>query len=227
MQPLGFLPPKSDALSTDRTAQTREVSQENAVPQADVSTACENEQSRKRKRDADESMSLVQRKINALRADLATLEHEHEMQKLCKTACEEALTNGNGGDLDTTLQYCKKGSQVLLSNCADIFCFLEDFWVFVCKQHHTAITSLDRHMSQYHKVPASIRREVVDCFSRLKPVDTGKIKLPEEPVQAIEQLGKPLTGLQCKTCRFIIISKDKICIHCKGDHQLAWVGDKS
>jgi hypothetical protein len=76
MQPPGFLPPKSDVWLTHRTAQTREVSQEDAVPQADVSTACENEQSRKRKRDADESMSPVQRKINALRADLATLVYD-------------------------------------------------------------------------------------------------------------------------------------------------------
>jgi hypothetical protein len=227
MQPSGFLPPKSDASLTDRTAQTREVSQEDAVPQAEILAVCENEQSRKRKRDADESMSPVQRKINALRADLAALEHEHKMQKLCKTACEEALTNGNSGELDTTLQYRKRGSRVSLSNCADIFCFLEDFRVFVCKQHHTAIINLDRHMSQYHKVPASIRREVVDCFSRLEPVDPGKIKLPEEPVQAIEQLGKPLTGLQCKICRFITINKDEIRRHCKKHHQLAWVGDKS
>ena len=50
-------------------------------------------------------------------------------------------------------------------------------------------------MLQYHKVPASIRRQVVDCFSRLKPVDPGKIKLPKEPAQAIEQLSKLLAGL--------------------------------
>ena len=106
------------------------------------------------------------------------------------------LKDSHGGDPDTTFQYRKRGSQVSLSNCADIFCFLEDFGVVVCKQHHTAVMSLDRHMSQYHKVPASTRREAVDCFSRLKPVDPGKIKLPEQPVQGIEQLGKPLVRLQ-------------------------------
>jgi hypothetical protein len=41
-------------------------------------------------------------------------------------------------------------------------------------------------MSQYYKVPALIWREVVNCFSRLKLVDLGRIKLLEEPVQAIE-----------------------------------------
>lgn len=31
-------------------------------------------------------------------------------------------------------------------------------------------------MSQYYKVPVLTRREVVDCFSHLKLVDSGKIK---------------------------------------------------
>jgi hypothetical protein len=204
-----------------RSAQTRDVSQEGAIPQADSSAECRNEQLRKRKRDADESISLVQRKINALRADLAALEHEHKMQKLCKTACEQALKNSNGRDPDTTLQYRKRGTRVSLSNCADIFCFLEDSGVFVCKQHHTAVINLNRHMSQYHKVPASTQRELVNCFSRLKPVDPGEIKLPEQPVHAIEQLCKPLTGLHCRTCQFITISKDEIRRHCKKYHGLA------
>jgi hypothetical protein len=56
-------------------------------------------------------MSPVQRRTKALRADLAALEHEHKMQRLCKTACEEALTNSNGGNPDATLQYRKRGSR--------------------------------------------------------------------------------------------------------------------
>jgi hypothetical protein len=88
MQPPGFLPSKSDPWLTMTSAQTRNVSQENTVPQTDVPADCGNEQSQKGKRDADESMSSVQQKIDALRANLAALEHEHEMQKLCRTACK-------------------------------------------------------------------------------------------------------------------------------------------
>jgi hypothetical protein len=58
-------------------------------------------------------------------------------------------------------------------------------------------------------------------------VDSGKTKVPEEPVQTIEQLNKPLTGLQCRTCRYITTNKDVIRVHCKKHHGLAWVGDKS
>jgi hypothetical protein len=98
------------------------------------------------------------------------------MQKLYKTTCRQALKNSNTAALDTMLPYCKRRSRALLSSYANIFCFLEDFRVSVCKQHHTAVISLDRHISQHHKVPVSTRREVVDCFSHLKPVDLGKIK---------------------------------------------------
>ena len=82
-------------------------------------------------------------------------------------------------------------------------------------------------MLQYHKVPASVRRQVVKCFSCLEPVDLSKIKLPKEPMKAIEQLGKPLAGLECRACGYITVNIDQIRMHCNRDHQLAWLGDKS
>jgi hypothetical protein len=222
-----FLPPKGDALLINRIAQTHKLPQEITGLQPETSLAGRNERLRKRRRDSDEITSPVQQKINALRADFSVLEHEHKMQKLCKAACQEALTNQGGEDLNRTPQYRKRGLRVSLSNCADVFCFLEDFRIFLCKQHHTAVINLNRHMLHYHKVPVSIRRQVVDCFSCLELVDLSKIKLPKEPVQAIAQLGKPLAGLQCRACGFITVNKDQIRMHCKRDHQLAWLGDKS
>jgi hypothetical protein len=123
--------------------------------------------------------------------------------------------------------YRKSGSQVSLSNCTEIFCFLEDYGVLVCKQHRTAIINLDEHLSQHHNVPAPTRRQVVDCFNRLKPLYPARIKLPEEPAQPIEELGRPPTGLQCIDCRFVTINKDQIRMHCKKYHQLACEGDKT
>jgi hypothetical protein len=187
----------------------------------------ENKQSQKRKRSLDGSMSLIQRQINNLRADLAKLEHEQEMQKICKAASQGVPTQGNGSDQSSMPLYRKKGSQVSLSNCAEIFCFLEEYGVLVCKQHRTAVINLDKHLSQHHSVPASARRQIVNCFSRLKQLDPAEIKLPEEPAQPIEELGRPLTRLQCRTCRFITINEDEIQRHCKKHHQLAWVGEKS
>jgi hypothetical protein len=53
---------------------------------------------------------------------------------------------------------------------------------------HTAIVSLDKHFSRYHNVPASARRQVVDCFSRLKALSSAEVKLPDKPAEAIEEL---------------------------------------
>lgn len=167
------------------------------------------------------SISPTQRKINALRADLTSLEQKHKRQKICRVASQGALTQSNIRDQSFMPQYRKRGSQVSLSNCTDILCFLEDYGVFVCKQHHTAVVNLDKHLSQYHNVPASTRRQVVDCFSRLTPLAPAEIKLQDEPVQAIEELGKPLTRLQCKTCGYITINIDQTRMHCKRYYQQA------
>jgi hypothetical protein len=89
-----------------------------------------------------------------------------------------------------------------------VFYFLEDFKVFICKQHYTIVINLNKYILQYYKVPALVQRQVVNCFSRLELVDPSKIKLPKEPTQAIEQLSKLLIRLECRACRYITVSKD-------------------
>jgi superfamily II DNA helicase RecQ len=121
----------------------------------------------------------------------------------------------------------KKGLQVSLDNCNDVLCFLQDFGVFVCKEHHTAVINLNTHLLQHHNVPAATRKQVVERFSHFAPVDPAEMELPDEPAQPIEELGKPLDGLHCKTCRFITINRDTLRMHCKKNHQQAWTGDKS
>jgi hypothetical protein len=206
------LPHCSTSLLNETSTHTNVPSLEGVMSQLDTSVIGENEQSRKRKRSLERSMSPIQRQINNLRTDLAELEHEQEMQKICKAASQGVPTQGNGSDQSSMPLYRKRGSQVSLSNCAE---------------HRTAVINLDKHLSQHHSVPASARRQIVNCFSRLKQLDPAEIKLPEEPAQPIEELGRPLTRLQCRTCRFITINEDEIQRHCKKHHQLAWVGEKS
>jgi hypothetical protein len=59
----------------------------------------------------------------------------------------------------------KRGLQVSLNNCDDVLCFLQDFGVLVCKEHHTAVVNLDTHLLQHHCVPAATRKQVVERFS--------------------------------------------------------------
>jgi hypothetical protein len=53
--------------------------------------AREGQQSRKRKRCEEGSMTATQEKIDAMRKDLAKLEWEHQMQKICEAASQERL----------------------------------------------------------------------------------------------------------------------------------------
>jgi hypothetical protein len=117
--------------------------------------------------------------------------------------------------------------QLTVSNCDRVFCFLEDFGVIVCKQHCTALVSLDAHLRKYHAASATLQRQILERFSQFKTIAPSAIKLPDEPAQPIEELGNPLDGAQCKTCSWITVNKDKMRKHCKKNHQQAWVGEKS
>jgi hypothetical protein len=128
---------------------------------------------------------------------------------------------------NSSTQHRQRGAQVSRDNCDDILCFLEDFGVIVCKQHHTAVVNLNTHLLQHHSVPATARRQIVERFSMFSPVDPSEIQLPDELAQPIEELGKPLDGLQCKTCGFITTNKDTVRMHCKKKHKQAWRGETS
>ena len=35
---------------------------------------------------------------------------------------------------------------VSVDNCDEVFCFLEDFGVLVCKKHYSGVINLDKHL---------------------------------------------------------------------------------
>jgi hypothetical protein len=43
---------------------------------------------------------------------------------------------------------------VSLDNYNDIFCFLADFGVLVCKQHCSGVVNLNKHLAEQHATPA-------------------------------------------------------------------------
>jgi hypothetical protein len=67
----------------------------------------------------------------------------------------------------------------------------------------------------------------LDYFARFTTADPKAIKLPEPPVDPVEELGPPLNSLKCKTCDYITINTNAIRMHCKKDHLQTWKGDKS
>lgn len=92
-------------------AQKHVPSLDDVVSQSDTLVDGENEQSRKRKRGREGIISPIQRQINDLRADLAKLEHEHQMQKIYKARSQGALTQGSVDNQSAMPLYRKRGSQ--------------------------------------------------------------------------------------------------------------------
>ena len=95
-------------------------------------------------------MTATRKKIDALRTDLAKLEWEHKLQKICEAASQGLLGNNDSGDSSSIPSFRKRGSRVSLSRCANILCFMQAYGILVCKQHHNAIVNLDKHLSRYH-----------------------------------------------------------------------------
>ena len=91
--------------------------------------------------------------------------------------------------------------RVLNDNCDDIFGFLDDYGVLVCREHRTGVVNLKKHLWQQHAVSLQQRRQIVQHFSELTLVSPDAVELPEEPATPFEELGPPLGGLQCRTCR--------------------------
>jgi hypothetical protein len=105
--------------------------------------------------------------------------------------------------------------RVLINNCDDIFSFLDDYSVLVCRQHCTGVVNLKKHLQQQHAVSLQQRRQIVQHFSRLTLVSPDAVELPEEPVTSFEELGQPLDGLQCRTCRWRTTNSNQMRMHCK------------
>ena len=123
------------------------------------------------------------------------------------TQQQSDLKKTNESNSTSTYQWPQ---QLTISNCDNFFCFLKDYSVLVCKQHCTAVVSLDAHLRKHHAVSATLRRQIIKQFSCFETVPPSAVKNPDKPAQLIEELGKPLDGVQCKACRWITTNKDQM-----------------
>lgn len=118
-------------------------------------------------------------------------------------------------------------TRVAGDNYDDIFCFLEDFGVLVCKEHCSGVVNLDRHLLEQHKTPVNERKEIVQRFAQYERKEPKDVELPEQPACVFEELGTPLDGFHCKICEFLTININAIRIHLKKNHLVydaTWIG---
>ena len=117
-----------------------------------------------------------------------------------------------------------------LDNIDRCFCYLADYRVLICKEHATAVQNIDRHLLKQHGVACAGRKDLVEYCRRFPLAAPRDVEVPLPLGPPIEELGRPLDGLQCRcsgNCRFITVSIVKLQIHCKKEHGQAWKGDTS
>jgi hypothetical protein len=54
---------------------------------------------------------------------------------------------------------------MLPNNYNSVFCFLKDFSVIICKQHCTAVVSLDAHLCKYYAASTTLQQQMLKHFS--------------------------------------------------------------
>jgi hypothetical protein len=81
---------------------------------------------------------------------------------------------------DRTNNSARRGPpRVSTDNCVDIFSFLDNYGVLVCRQHRTGIVNLEKHLQQQHAVSLQQRQQIVQHFSELTLVSPDAVELPE------------------------------------------------
>lgn len=71
-----------------------------------------------------------------------------------------------------------RGSRVTVEDCDEVFCFLADFGVLICKQHATAVTNLVTHLLQHHDVPSAAGRLILERFCDFPVVAPDQLAVP-------------------------------------------------
>jgi superfamily II DNA helicase RecQ len=129
------------------------------------------------------------------------------------------------GSRKTERKKIRSNRGTLTADTADnCFCLLRRYGVFVCREHATGVRNLDAHLRDYHAVPATERRAIVEKYSGFQIKGADEIPLPLPMGRPIEELGKPLDGFQCAEdgCDYITTNKDVLRKHCKKQHGLQW-----
>lgn len=137
-----------------------------------------------------------------------------------------ATTPQQADSSNSTRSTLKIAQKVTVDNCDNVFCFLPEFRVLVCRYHCTGVVNLNKHLSEQHATCAAVRKEIVQRFAQYERVDPKAVELPEQPASPLAELGAPLDGLCCKTCQFLTVNTSVLRIHLKKKHKQVWKSQK-
>jgi hypothetical protein len=97
-----------------------------------------------------------------------------------------------------------------LEKAEEIFYYLQDFRVLLCREHATAVQNFDTHLRDHHAVPADERNAITEKYSRWWIKKPAEVELPPPMRRPFKALGDPLNALRCMSeeCDYITVNID-------------------
>jgi len=132
---------------------------------------------------------------------------------------------------DPTSEQQQRGTRLLtLENCVQVFEYLPEYQILICKEHGGAVYSWKRHIRKEHAGTAKELKAVIEKFSALKLLHPSKVLLPPKFIAPFKALGEPLDAFLCdgdnnEECDYISIHRNGIAQHCNKVHHWRYAKD--
>lgn len=112
-------------------------------------------------------------------------------------------------------------TSVTLERVDEVFEYLRDYSVLVCKEHGYAIRALEDHLKRLHRTSISDRKAIVAHFAKDVVLPPRDVPLPPPLSAPLSCLGLPKRAFICdeEDCNELSVSRDVIRIHCNKAHQ--------
>ncbi|KAK5162703.1 uncharacterized protein LTR77_011238 [Saxophila tyrrhenica] len=111
-------------------------------------------------------------------------------------------------------------TQVTVEKVDEVFEYLGDYSVLVCKQHCYAVRALEDHLKRLHRTSVSDRKAIVAYFIDFPLLPPAQVLLPPPLEPPFNCLGPPKRAYICdeEECEELSVNRDVIRIHCNRVH---------
>ena len=112
-------------------------------------------------------------------------------------------------------------TQVTVERVNEVFEYLREYGVLVCKEHGYAVRALEDHLKRLHRTTASDRKVIAAHFIDCPTLQPAQVPLPPPLEPPFDCLGPPKRAYICdgEECEELSVNRDVIRIHCNRAHE--------
>lgn len=112
-------------------------------------------------------------------------------------------------------------TKVTVEKVDEVFEYLQDYGVLVCKQHGYAVRALEDHLKRLHRTTVSDRKAIAAHFDNCPTLQPAQVLLPPPLELPFDYLGPPKRAYICnkEECNELSVNRNVIRIHCNRVHQ--------